>query len=451
VSILKDILDRTLATKHGEAAYGISEKLMDAGHESWWVGGAIRQMIMNEVPEEIDIATSALPDEVSALFPKSDTTDKALGAVRISYKGALLEVTTFREDDSQSDGRHPESVRFGSREHDALRRDATINAIYFNPISRELYDPCKGVGDLSELLVRFIGDPETRIRHDALRILRMVRLKNTINGQYDLATRKALVALSSHTSSLSGTRVLQELEKILQSKNPAGGFEDLWELGILKVIFPELHETKGVAQPKEYHKEGDVFEHLKLVISAFTDDHKADVRIAALFHDIGKPQTFAVKERIRFDHHAEISGEMTDKILCRLQMPSKRREKICWLISHHMMMNAFESLSEVRKAHWYFHPWFKELLQLFWLDAAGTDPGDFSLYDWIINDYNSFLNSHPAPKKPLLNGEEIMEILSVTPGAKVGEALRALHDAQIRKEITTKAEAYDFLKERNNS
>lgn len=449
--ISHDILDRTLATKHGEAAYNIVEKIMDAGYECWWVGGAVREMLTKHVPDEIDIASSALPDEVSSLFPKSDTTDKALGAVRISYKGTLIEVTTFREDDSESDGRHPESVRFGSREKDALRRDATINAIYFNPISREIYDPCNGVGDLSESLVRFIGNPEQRIQHDALRVLRMVRLKNAIGGQYELETRKALEKLGGNVSSLSGMRVLQELEKILKSKNAAGALEDLWELGILKVILPELHETKGVAQPKEYHKEGDVFEHLKSVTRKFTDDHKPDVRIAALFHDIGKPQTFAVKERIRFDHHAEVSAQLAEEILRRLQMPSKRREKICWLISHHMMMNAFESLSEVRKAHWYFHPWFQELLQLFWLDAAGTDPGDFSLYDWIINDYNNFLNSHPAPKKPLLSGEEIMKILSLAPGEKVGEALQALHDAQIRKEITTKAEAYDFLKERNNS
>ncbi len=445
VEISRDTIDRTLATKHGEAAYTIIEKLLDAGYEAWWVGGAVRDMLLSEIPHDIDITTSALPDAICALFPKNDDSDKDLGAVRVPVSGTTFEITTFREDDTTSDGRHPESVRFGDRTEDALRRDATVNAIYWNPVSREYFDPCDGRGDLEKGLVRFIGDPVLRIRHDALRIFRMVRLRAAIDGQYEKATRDALAELSSLSADLSGMRILQEVEKMLKGKRIDLALEDLWELGVLKAAIPELHECKGVAQPKQYHQEGDVFEHLKRCTTVFTEDHGADVRLAGLLHDIGKTKTFSVKERIRFDHHAEVSATMANAFLLRCQAPASRREKISWMIEHHMMMNAFATLTEVRKAHWYFHPWFQELLQLFWIDAAGTVPGDFKLYDAIIKDYNEFLNAHPRPEKPLLNGDEIMEILGVGPGEEVGRLRKELHDAQVSKRISSKAEARVLL------
>ncbi len=451
VEISRDIIARALAMKHGEAAYSVVEKLIDAGHEAWWVGGAVRDMLSGRIPDEVDIATSALPDAVAALFVKSDGSDKDLGAVRIALGGTIFEITTFREDDSSSDGRHPESVKFGDRAKDALRRDATVNAIYWNPVTRELFDPCGGAGDLAKGLVRFIGDPETRVRHDALRILRMVRLRAAIDGQYEKQTRDALAHLSSLTGTLSGMRILQEVDKMLRGRKIDLALEDLWEVGVLKAALPELHECKGVAQPKEFHEEGDVFEHLKRCTTMFTEDHGADVRLAALFHDIGKTKTFAVKERIRFDHHAEVSAKMADAILLRCQAPSARRGKICWMIAHHMMMGSFATLTETRKAHWYFHPWFQELLQLFWIDAAGTTPADFGLYESIIRDYDEFLNSHPRPEKPLLSGDEIMEILGVGPGEEIGRLRKAIHDAQIEKSIRTKAEAKTLLLKLKNA
>lgn len=443
--IAKDIIDRILGTKQGEAGYQVVEMLMDAGYECYWIGGAVRDMMLSHMPKEIDMATSAKPHEVEKIFKKSDLSAADLGTTIVSHKGFTFELTTFREDDDRGDGRRPEKVVFGSKEKDVLRRDATINAMYWNPVSQELYDPCHGEKDIKEKLVRFIGDPTLRIKQDALRILRLVRLRATIDGQYDLKTYKALGESAELTKILSGTRVLQELEKILQCPHPAKALEDLWETGVLKQVLPELHVCKGVAQPKEYHYEGDVWNHLLQCTSKYLDDHGRDVRIAALMHDIGKPETFAVKERIRFDEHAQVSAKIAETILKRLQMPAQRVKKISWLISHHMMMGAFEKLSPERKAHWYFHPWFQELLQLFWLDIAGTTPSNFDLYDQIIEDYDAFLNDNPRPQKPLLTGDEVMEILDLEPGEKVGEILKALQDAQVKKEITKKAEAKKFI------
>ncbi len=445
VPINPTIIDQTLATPYGERAYKTVETLSDAGYDTWWVGGGVRDLLLGKIPKDIDIATEALPEQIDKLFPRVDMSPASLGSVRIPMGSDLFEVTTFREEDEASDGRHPESVMFGKREQDAKRRDLTINALYYHPISRELYDPFNGEADVKEKLIRFIGDPAIRIKHDALRILRAVRFRALLDGQYHPGTYAALHEQGSLVEILSGQRKLEELAKLLKGPRPQRGLEDLWELGVLPYFLPELYKCKGMPQPIEFHQEGDVWNHLMQCLASFREDDGIDVRLAALFHDIGKADTFALKERIRFDHHATVSADLTDAILTRLQCPTKRRDKITWLIKHHMMMGTFFEIDDERKAHWYFHPWFQELLAVFWLDIAGTTPSNFKMYDDIVTDYNHFLDAHPRPQKPLLTGEEVMEILNIQPGAKVGELLKNLHDAQIKGKVTSKNEARDFL------
>jgi len=448
MSIESSIIDRTLASSQGEAGYKIVETLTDAGFDTWWVGGCVRDMLMDQIPDDIDIATEAHPKKLVELFKKTDDTSAQFGSVLVSLKGHVFEVTTFREDDSASDGRHPESVRFGKREEDAQRRDFTVNAMYFSPISSEIYDPFNGEIDLNERLIRFIGNPEERIEHDALRLLRAIRFRALIDGQYHPDTFEALHGKAKMITVLSGTRRFQELEKMLLGPHPSIAFEDLWETDVIEHLIPELHACKGVAQPAELHEEGDIWNHTMKIIDSFTEDHGKDIRWAALLHDIGKPKTFSIEEdRIHFNEHASVGGDLTKEVLDQLQCPAKRRDKIAWLVKHHMMMATFGEIDDKRKTHWYFHPWFTELLQLFWLDATGSVPQSFELYDGIIEDYNLFLDKHPRPKKPLLSGDEIMKILSIEPGERVGEYLGKLHEAQIDGKITMKKEAIDFLKE----
>jgi len=408
-------------------------------------------MLHQQIPADIDIATSALPEEVIALMPTCDEMGMKFGSIVVSHRGATVEVTTFREDDFASDGRHPESVRFGSRDRDAARRDFTVNAIYWDPSTGTLWDPYKGEQDLSERLIRFIGNPETRIRHDALRMLRAVRLRARIDGQYHPETYKALRTLAPLARTLSGTRIAEELQKILLGPNPERALEDLWETGILEATIPELADCKGIAQPADYHHEGDVWSHTLQCTSAFTADHGTDVRWAVLFHDIGKTKTFSISDRIQFNEHAKISAEIIRSVFQRLQFPKVRIDKIAWIADHHMMMGSFATMSPERKAHWYFHPWFIELLQVMWLDVAGTCPADFTLYDEIIADYNRFLDEHPRPPRALLSGEEIMQILGIGPGEKVGKAVQCLNAAQVRGDISTKKEAKEFLRSMDQS
>jgi len=342
----------------------------------------------------------------------------------------------------------PNLLSLACEKQDADRRDITINAVYWNPISRELYDPHNGEKDLYEKLIRIIGNPGIRIKHDALRLLRVVRFRAAIDGQYHPETYSALREHAAMIEVLSGTRRLDELEKMLLCPHPDRALEDLWETGILQYMIPELFACKGIPQPADYHHEGDVWDHTLACTRACTEEHSIDVRLAALFHDCGKVKTFSLTDHIHFNEHASVSGDIAKDVLDRLQCPGKRRDKIVWLVKHHMMMGTFlqTDLSDDRKAHWYYDPWFRELLHLFWIDIAGTDPADFSLYEAILDDYHHFLDAHPLPPKTLLTGEDVMEILDIGPGERIGEILRELYGKQIRQEITSKEEARGWLK-----
>lgn len=440
----KDIISHTLETPLGRRAYSIVETLTDAGYDTWFVGGCVRDMLQGKIPHDIDIATAAKPEEILKIFKRARGEGELFGSARVMQGDSEFEVTTFREDDEASDGRHPEAVTFGTREQDGKRRDFTVNALYFNPISSELYDPFEGEKDLKEKLIRFIGKPAVRIKHDALRLLRAVRFRALLDGQYHPETFAALREQVSVIDVLSGERILTELSKMLLGPHPERAFEDLWEIGALKRLIPELDACKGIPQPKDYHHEGDVWDHTLQCLKNFQPEHGIDVRIAALFHDSGKAETFSIKERIRFDHHASISGDIVNKALKRLQMNKKTIEKIDWLVRHHMSMTFLE-MTDDRKAHWYHHPWFSELLQLFWLDIAGTTPSDYSFYEKILQDYHTYIDQNPAPAKPLLKGDEVMEILGLKAGAEVGKVLKELQELQMQKKITSKKEAKEYL------
>lgn len=449
--ISPSLFDAVVREPYGEQAYKTVERFLDAGYDAWWVGGAVRDMLQNSVPKDIDIATDALPQDVLRLCPQAKIAEEKLGSTRIRAGLFVYEVTTFRKESPHNEGRKPVSVLFGTREEDAARRDVTINALYVHPVTRTLFDPFGGEEDLKEKLIRFIGEPKERIRHDPLRLLRAVRMRAKIDGQYHPDTFAALHASCAMVTMISGTRQLEELEKLLLYPHAERGLEDLWELDILEHMMPELNRCKGIPQPADYHHEGDVWDHTLQCVSHFQEDDLLDVRLATLFHDIGKVETFALKDRIRFDHHAEISARIATNILSRMSMPLRRQEKIAWLIAHHMMMEPLLTMNEERKTHWYHHPWFEDLLRLFRLDIAGTKPAEFSLYDRIVTDRNTFLDTHPRPLRPLLTGKDIMQLTGLQPSARIGELLEELREEQEKGAITSKREALQYLQSRNTS
>src|SRR5579864_9099748 len=293
-----------------ELARHVVARLKSQGRQAYFVGGCVRDLLLSGEPKDYDIATDARPAEITALFPKSDLVGAHFGVVLVRDNGAQVEVATFRSDHAYVDGRHPVSVGFESDpRQDVLRRDFTINALLFDSDGEEILDFVGGREDLQNRVVRAIGDAEKRFHEDHLRLLRAVRFAARLGFQVEAATLHAIQRLHHLILKVSAERVRDELIRILTEGGARRGFELLDETGLLADILPEVAAMKGVAQPPEYHPEGDVWIHTLLLLKLL-EKPRATLAMGALLHDVGKPPTFRVAERIRFDGHVEKGVEM---------------------------------------------------------------------------------------------------------------------------------------------
>lgn len=424
----------------------IIENLRKFGHEAYWAGGCVRDMLLGIEPKDFDIVTSAKPEEIEDILEHTIPVGKEFGVILALQDGHNFEIATFRSDAGYSDGRRPDAITFTNAKEDAKRRDFTINGMFYDPLKDEVLDFVEGQKDLDAKLIRFIGDPEERILEDHLRILRAIRFKNEFGFQYEPKTYEALVKHSALViDKVSNERIAHELNKMMMSSNPVGAFEDMEDMGVLKVILPEVLAMKGCGQPLEYHQEGDVWDHSMLALQSLPQTAQLPVRWAVLLHDSGKPDTFKLEERIRFDGHVQRSKEIAHDILTRLRFPRKTVEEVKWLVEHHMMMVPLVEMKEGRKRHWFLHPYFLNLMQVFKADAEGTRPTDLSLYDKILKLYRKTMKEMPVEPKPLLTGKDVMEVLGIKPGEQVGEVLDELREKQLGKELTTRDKAFEWL------
>lgn len=424
----------------------IIEKLRSAGHEAYWAGGCVRDILLGQEPNDYDIVTSAKPDEIEDLLEKTKPVGKEFGVILVIEGDHTFEVASFRSDSGYSDGRRPDAILFTNAKEDALRRDFTINGMFYDPLTDEVIDYVGGQKDLDAQLIRFIGNPHERILEDHLRILRAVRFKNQFDFQYHPKTYKALKNHAALIEKTVAERVRYELNRMIEGNNRAQAFEDLSELEILEHIIPELEELHGVPQPKQYHQEGDVWDHSLMTLDQCDDHASRNVKWACLLHDIGKVDTFKLKERIRYDHHVERSAEIVHDIFTRLKFPRKDREKVKWLVEHHMMMVPLVEMPEGKARKWFLKEDFLNLMQVFEADAKGIIPRDMSLYDQILERYREVIKDMPVKPKPLLTGKDVMKVLQIPPCEKVGEVLDELYEKQLAKEIKTRAKALAWLR-----
>lgn len=425
----------------------IIKQLKKNGHDAYWAGGCVRDILLGIEPKDFDIVTSATPDQIEDILEHTIPVGKQFGVILAVKNGKSFEIATFRSDSGYSDGRRPDAVTFTTAEEDAQRRDFTINGMFYDPIKDKVLDYVGGQKDLDAKLVRFIGDPRKRIMEDYLRVLRAVRFKNEYDFQYEPKTYNALVKHAKLVvDKVSNERIAAEINKMIMSTPPSAAFNDMEDTGILREILPEIQNLKGCAQPHEYHEEGDVWNHTMMAIDSLPKTASLQVRWATLLHDVGKPDTFKLKERIRFDKHVNKSSEIAKKLLNRFHFPRKTIAEICWLIEHHMMMMPLIEMAEGRKRHWFLHPYFLNLMQVFKADIEGTIPQDFELYDKIYELYRKSVKEMPKEPKPVLKGEDVMKILGIKPGERVGEVLEKLREKQLEGEIKTKKQATDWLK-----
>lgn len=436
----------------------IIEMLKKAGHEAYWAGGCVRDMLLGIEPKDFDIVTSAKPDEIEEILEHTIPIGKKFGVILAIQNGHSFEIATFRSDSGYSDGRRPDAVQFTNAEEDAKRRDFTINSIFYDPTEDRILDFMGGQKDMEDGLIRFIGNPEERIKEDNLRILRAVRFKNNYKMQYHPDTYQAIKENAKLVNNVSKERIADELNKMIMVNNPGQAFEELFELGILEEIIPELCKLKGLAQPLMYHNEGDVWDHSIRSLNALTDEDmnpdpireepmSVALKWATFLHDIGKYDTFSVdNERIRYDKHAEVGADISKNILKRLAFPRRIIEKVDWLIRHHMMVVPLFEMPDNRKKHWFLQPHFEDLLEVYRSDALGIIPLDLSAYHGLKKLYLHEIAKLKLMPKQLLKGDEIMKILKIEPSKKLGEIIKELREKQLEGEIKTKKEAKAFIK-----
>ncbi len=423
----------------------IIKQLKAAGHEAYWAGGCVRDILLGIKPKDYDIVTSAKPDEIEDILEKTIPIGKEFGVILALQDDHEFEVATFRSDSGYSDGRRPDAVEFTNAEEDAKRRDFTINAMFYDPTEDKIYDFVDGQKDLEAGLVRFIGEPEQRILEDHLRVLRAVRFKNVYDFQYHPDTYNAVKKYAEKITDISNERIRDELNKMIIDKKRVEAFNDMEDLGLLEIILPEIQELKGVAQPAHYHKEGDVYDHTMQALGSIPEGEPLSLYWAVLLHDVGKPDTFELEERIRFDGHAERSAEIAGPLLRRLRFSKNFTKKVQWLAEQHMSVYNVLDMPKATRIKWFLKPWFLELLELNKHDILGTDPADLSTYEEIKELYTKEVSELPDELPKLLSGKDIMEIKGIKPGPELGVMLEDLEDLQLEGTVTTREQALEWL------
>lgn len=424
----------------------IIKKLRAAGFEAYWAGGCVRDMLTAQRPKDFDIATSARPEDIKKIFSKTLAVGEQFGVILAEQDGHHFEIATFRSDSGYSDGRRPDAVLFTDAKEDALRRDFTINGMFYDPLEDKVFDFVGGQDDLKNKLIRFIGDPEKRILEDHLRIIRAIRFKNILGFQYHPDTYAAIKKHAAHAVKVSGERIRDELNKMMLHESFPHALNDMEDTGVLQAILPEIQAMKGVAQPPEFHTEGDVWDHTLESIRQLKHDASLILRWAVFLHDVGKPETFGIKGRIRFEGHAEKSAELAEQILRRLAFSRKDMEIVMWLVQHHMMVYNVLEMKVATRRHWFLNPWYLDLLEVNRCDTAGTKPPRLETYEKVFALYRKDMAELPHEPKRLLTGEEVMETLGLAPGKEVKKVLEELRTEQLEQKITTKKQALTWLK-----
>jgi poly(A) polymerase len=419
-------------------------KLRGAGHQAFLVGGCVRDLLLGVKPRDFDIATDARPDRIMDLFPRSGRVGAHFGVVLVRDVFDQVEVATFRSDHDYLDGRHPEQVRFeGDPREDVLRRDFTINGLMMDPDTGRVLDFVDGLGDLARGVIRAIGDPYARFREDHLRLLRGVRFAARCGFEIEAATFDAIRRDHALILHVAMERVREELLRILTEGGARRGFELLDASGMLGDLLPEVAAMKGVAQPPEYHPEGDVWRHTLLLLEKL-EQPTPTLALGALLHDVGKPPTFRVAERIRFDGHVEEGVRLARGILTRLRCSREEIEQVEALIDNHMRFKDVNRMKESTLKRFLRLPEFAEHLELHRLDAMSSNQRleNYALAKGKFEEYSA---EHLRPEL-LVTGADLIG-MGYQPGPRFSAMLAALEDAQLEGRIQSREEAMELVRE----
>jgi poly(A) polymerase len=429
-----------------KAAAEIVARLRAAGHQAYFVGGCVRDLLLGRPPADFDVATSAPPDQVLALFEKTFAVGAHFGVVLVCTGEIVTEVATFRSDAAYSDGRHPDAVRFSNiPEEDVKRRDFTINGMMLDPANDAVLDWVGGIQDLNAGLIRAIGDPGKRFTEDKLRMLRALRFAARFAFELDPATARAIDRLAAEVRQVSRERVRDELTRMLTEGHARRAFELLDSTGLLVQVLPEVVRLKGVKQPPQYHPEGDVWVHTLLLLQGLPAGCPAALAWAALLHDIGKPATFRVApDRIRFDGHVEAGIRIAEEICRRLRFPNHETEQVLSLIANHMRFADVRKMKESTLKRFFRLEHFDQHLALHRLDCLASH-GSLELYEFARQRFETLPEQQVRPPL-LLTGKDLIEA-GYRPGPQFSKMLAMAEDAQLEGVVTTRDQALAFIEE----
>jgi poly(A) polymerase len=428
-----------------QAAVEILKRLREEGFQAFLVGGCVRDLVMGFVPKDYDIATEATPEQVVRLFPESLTVGAQFGVVMVPREPGNVEVATFRSDGRYTDGRHPNEVRYArTPQQDVLRRDFTINGLLYDPLKEQVLDYVGGQADIRARRVRTIGDPYERFSEDRLRMLRAVRFAARLRFTLEAAVEEAIRKQAAEIQQVSPERVRDEILKILTEGQARQGFELLDATGLLEEVLPEVKRLQGVAQPVEFHPEGDVWVHTMMMLEGLRSPTPT-LALGVLLHDVGKPPTFSLRERIRFDNHVEVGAKMAEEISVRLRLSSCQTEQVVELVRHHLRFKDFPRMRRSTQLRFLRRPGFAEHLELHRLDCLASH-GDLSTYEMAkrLREETPEEEIRPAP---LLRGDDLIA-QGYSPGPIFKEILQAVEDAQLEGKVQTPAEALTLILER---
>ena len=423
-------------------AISVIRGLRDAGHPAYLVGGCVRDWILGREPADYDVTTRARPEEVMSLFPETYAVGAQFGVVLVPSpdKTWMVEVATFRSDEGYSDGRRPDSVRYSQdAREDVERRDFTINGLLLDPLKDEVFDYVDGRRDIAARIVRTIGDPERRFGEDKLRLLRAVRFAARLGYEIEPMTFSAIPKLAPQIHQVSRERVADELSKMLTEGRARNAFELLDATRLLPEVLPEISAMKGVAQPPQYHPEGDVWQHTLLLLENLPQPCSRTQAWGALLHDVGKPPTFRVApDRIRFDGHVEVGVKMAEEICRRLRFSNVDTEQILALIQQHMRFGDLQRMKESTLKKFLRLPKIEEHIEQHRLDCVASH-GDLSLYDFAREKLAAIAPEAMRPA-PLVTGADLIAH-GYEPGPQFKKILAALEDEQLEGRLESKEQA----------
>lgn len=440
-----------------DAALQVVTALRSAGHQAYFAGGCVRDLLLCRNPVDYDVATSATPDVVLAMFPRTFAVGAHFGVVLVADGDAdgyvATEVATFRSDGAYSDGRHPDAVRYtASAQEDVQRRDFTINGLLLDPLypagdlRAAVIDHVGGLHDLDAGIVRAIGRPEECFQEDHLRMLRGVRFAARFGFELHPATSLAIRSLAPRTDAVSRERVRDELTKMLTEGHARRAFELLDSTGLLAEVLPEIARMKGVEQPPQFHPEGDVWVHTLMLLDQLEAGCSMTLAWGALLHDVGKPPTFRrAPDRIRFDGHVEMGLAVGAEICRRFRFSNDETRQVLALIENHMRFMDARRMKTSTLKRFFRLDKFQEHLAVHRMDClAGS--GNLDNWEFVRERYAAMPEEAVRPT-PLITGRELIAA-GYKPGAGFKQMLGAVEDAQLEGNIATAEDALRLVAER---